>query len=235
MRVEEALNAANVPVKPMRLRFAECVLDPGARELRRREKPVALSPRAFQLLTLLLEHRPRPVSQQQLRDTLWPQTHVGYTSLAQVVAEVRRAIGDDTGVDRRIRTVTRFGYAFVALVVEERPRKAGGVFTLVTDESEYLIPEGETLVGRGGECGIRLPSSRVSRVHARLRAEGERVLVEDAGSKNGTWVNRERREGPALLEDGDEVLFGTFRAVFRRAGASGSTRTGRPRSSGGGR
>jgi pSer/pThr/pTyr-binding forkhead associated (FHA) protein len=72
-------------------------------------------------------------------------------------------------------------------------------------------------------------------VHARLRAEGERVLVEDAGSKNGTWVNRERQEGPALLKDGDEVLFGTFRAVFRRAGASGSTRTGRPRSSGGGR
>jgi DNA-binding winged helix-turn-helix (wHTH) protein len=218
----------------MRLRFAECVLDPEARELRRGARQVSLSPRALQLLTLLLERRPRPVSQGELRDALWPDTTVGYTSLAQVVAEVRRAIGDHGG-DRRIRTVTRFGYAFVAPMVEERPRKAGGAFTLVTDESEYFVPEGETLVGRGTECGIRLPSSRVSRVHARLRAEGERVFVEDAGSKNGTWVNRARREGPALLEDGDEVLFGTFRAVFRRAGASGSTRTGRPPSSGGGR
>ncbi len=219
----------------MRLRFADCVLDPEARELRRGARPVPVSPRALQLLTLLLEHRPRPLSQRELRDALWPSTVVGYTSLAQVVTEVRRAIGERAGVDRLIRTVPRFGYAFVAPVVEERPRRRAGVGVLVTEESEYLVPEGETLVGRGTECGIRLPSSRVSRVHARVRAEGERVFVEDAGSKNGTWVNRERREGPALLEDGDEVLFGTFRAVFRRAGASGSTRTGLPRSSEGGR
>ena len=98
----------------------------------------------------------------------------------------------------------------------------------MTDEGEYLIPEGETTVGRGTECGIRLPSSRVSRVHALVRAEGDRVSIEDAGSKNGTWVNRERQKGSALLEDGDEVMFGTFRAVFRRAGSSGSTDTGLP-------
>jgi len=214
----------------MRLRFADCVLDPEARELRRPEGPIPLSPRAFRLLALLLERRPRPVSQQDLRDALWPDTNVGYTSLAQVVAEVRRAIGDAGGADRRIRTVPRVGYAFVAPVVEERERRPAGVGVLVTEDSEYLVPEGETLVGRGTECGIRLPSSRVSRVHARVWTEGERVLVEDAGSKNGTWVNRGRTEGPALLGDGDEVLFGTFRAVFHRASASGSTSTGRPRS-----
>ena len=194
----------------------------------RRDRPVGLSPRAFQLLALLIERRPRPVSQQELRDALWPATNVGYTSLAQAVGEVRRAIGDTDGADRRIRTVPRVGYAFAAPVVEERARKAAGVGVLVTADGEYLVPEGETLVGRGTECGIRLPSSRVSRVHARVRTEGERVLVEDAGSKNGTWVNRTRREEPSLLEDGDEVLFGTFRAVFHRAGASGSTRTGSP-------
>jgi len=217
----------------MRLRFADCVLDPEARELRRREGAVPLSPRAFQLLTLLLERRPRPVAHQMLRDALWPDTSVGYTSLAQVVAEVRRAIGDADEADRRIRTVPRVGYAFVAAVVEERPRRAAALGVLVTDDSEYLVSEGETLVGRGTECGIRLPSSRVSRVHARVWTEGERVLVGDEGSKNGTWVNRRRLERPALLGDGDEVLFGTFRAVFHRASASGSTRTGRPRSGGG--
>jgi DNA-binding winged helix-turn-helix (wHTH) protein len=211
----------------MRLRFADCVLDPEARELRRGERLVPLSPRAFQLLALLLRSRPKPLSQSQLRDALWPGTHVGYTSLAQVVAEVRKAIGDRTAAARLVRTVPRFGYAFVAPVVEERPGRAA-VGTFVTGESEYLIPEGETLVGRGMECGIRLPSSRVSRVHARLRAEDGRVVIEDAGSKNGTWVNRVRRQGPTILEDGDEVMFGTFRAVFRGAGASGSTRTGMP-------
>src|SRR4030042_2904962 len=98
----------------MRLRFADAVLDPEARELRRGARPAPLPPRALRLLTLLLERRPRPVSQRELRDALWPDTHVGYTSLAQVVTEVRRAIGDRAGVDRLIRTGRRFGYAFVA-------------------------------------------------------------------------------------------------------------------------
>jgi DNA-binding winged helix-turn-helix (wHTH) protein len=212
----------------MRLRFSECVLDPHARQLRRGGRLVPLSPRAFHLLTLLLEGRPAPLSHQQLRDALWPDRHLGYTSLAQVVTEVRRAIGDTSGAPRLVRTVPRFGYAFVAPVVEERSQRATFVGALVTEEGEYLIPEGETTVGRGTECGIRLPSSRVSRVHARVRAEGDRVSIEDAGSKNGTWVNREKQKSPVLLEDGDEVTFGTFRVVFRRAGTSGSTETGLP-------
>lgn len=218
----------------MRLRFADCVVDLEARELRRGARPVPLSPRAFQLLTRLVERRPRPVSQRELRDALWPDTAVGYTSLAQVVSEVRRAIGDRPGPERLVRTLARVGYAFAGSVAEERPRRRASAGVLVTEESEYLVPEGETLVGRGVECGIRLPSPRVSRVHARIRVEGERVLLEDAGSKNGTWINRKRRVGPALLEDGDEVMFGPFRAVFRRAGASGSTRTGGPPAGGSG-
>jgi hypothetical protein len=58
------------------MRFADCVLDPEARELRRGGRDVPLSPRAFRLLTLLLERRPRPVSQRELRDALW-QAHAG--------------------------------------------------------------------------------------------------------------------------------------------------------------
>jgi DNA-binding winged helix-turn-helix (wHTH) protein len=212
----------------MPLRFSECVLDPDGRELRRGGRLVPLSPRAFRLLTLLLDARPRPLSHARLRDALWPDRHLGYTSLAQVVSEVRRALGDAADNPRLIRTVPRVGYAFVAPVVEERPARTAAVGALVTEEGEYLVPAGETTVGRGTECGIRLPSSRVSRVHARVRAEGGRVAIEDAGSKNGTWVNRVRQEGAVLLEDGDEVTFGTFRAVFRRAGASGSTETGLP-------
>jgi DNA-binding winged helix-turn-helix (wHTH) protein len=209
----------------MPIRFHEFTFDGDARELRRGQQLVALSPRAFELLTLLLDSRPRPLSQPRLRDALWPQTHVGYSSLAQLVTEVRKALGDTARAARFIRTVPRFGYAFVAPVIEERSA-AAFIGTLVTDEREYLIPEGACLVGRGVECGVRLPSSRVSRVHARLGAEGGRLWVEDAGSKNGTWVNGERRTGRTLLEDGDEVAFGSFRAVFQYIGPGGSTRTG---------
>src|SRR5512134_3939944 len=103
----------------MRLLFADCVLDADALELRRQGQPVPLSPRGMRLLVMLLERRPRPVSQRELRDALWPQTHVGYTSLAQVVTEVRKAIGDQPGGEGLIRTVPRIGYAFAATVADE--------------------------------------------------------------------------------------------------------------------
>jgi pSer/pThr/pTyr-binding forkhead associated (FHA) protein len=122
--------------------------------------------------------------------------------------------------------VPRFGYAFVGAVVAEGGAAPSFVGTLVTDQREYLIPDGETLVGRGFECGVRLPSVRVSRVHARVQAGDGQVVVEDAGSKNGTWVNGERRQGPTALEDGDKLAFGTFRATFHRISPDGSTRTG---------
>ncbi|HKC13613.1 MAG TPA: FHA domain-containing protein [Vicinamibacteria bacterium] len=215
----------------MGLHFADFLFDREARELRRGREAVPLSPKAFQLLVLLLDNRPNPLSQQRLRDALWPEAHVGYTSLAQVVAELRRSLGDSARTPRFVRTVSRFGYAFSGEVVDEErrgfePTAIRGAF--LAEKREYLVPGGETLVGRGEECGLRLPSTGVSRVHARIRADEKGVWVSDEGSKNGTWVNGERREGPTRLRDGDEVVFGTFRTVFRPVTPGGSTRTGIP-------
>jgi pSer/pThr/pTyr-binding forkhead associated (FHA) protein len=127
--------------------------------------------------------------------------------------------------------VSRFGYAFSGEVVEEErqrfePATIRGAF--LADKREYPVPGGETLVGRGEECGLRLPSTGVSRIHARIRADEHGVWVSDEGSKNGTWVNGEKRQGPTRLNDGDEVVFGTFRTVFRPVTPGGSTRTGIP-------
>src|SRR5512133_249181 len=104
----------------MALRFADCRVDIEARTLERAGESVPLSPKAFQLLLLLLEQRPRALSQAQLRDALWPDAHVGYTSLAQLVTELRRGIGDTDRPPRLVRTVSRFGYAFAEPVVEDR-------------------------------------------------------------------------------------------------------------------
>ncbi len=214
----------------MLLRFGDCVLDREARELLRAGARVPLAPRALQLLALLLESRPRALEQDALRDALWPDSCVGYTSLAGLVAEVRKAIGDSVRPWRYVRTVPRFGYAFAGVVVtEERPQGREVVAAFVTEEREYPVAEGETLIGRGGECGVCLPSAQVSRVHARVRATERAASVEDLGSKNGTWVNGERREGAVDLADGDEVTFGTFRVLYRRDDGNASTRTGSPR------
>lgn len=187
---------------------------------------MALTPKAYDLLALLVEGRPRPMPQAHLRDTLWPDTQVGYTSLARLVSEVRRALGDSARGPASIRTVSRYGYAFAAAaVVEAGATSNGATCALVADDREYTLPEGRIFIGRGPECAVRLPSTQVSRVHAQLAVRGRRATLEDQGSKNGTWINGVRISAPVTLADGDEVLFGTYRLVFRSSGALASTRT----------
>jgi hypothetical protein len=204
----------------MLVRFGDCAFDDQARELRRAGRAVPLSPRAFQLLALLIAASPRALSHDELHRALWPDVFVGYSSLAQLVAEVRRAVGDPS----LIRTLPRFGYAFAAATTPASPAvPVAGV--LVDGEREYVVPAQGTLVGRGVECVVRLASRRVSRVHARLGVDGGQVWIEDAGSKNGTWVNGRRQTGRAVLRDGDEVTVGGCRLVFHRADPDGSTHT----------
>jgi DNA-binding winged helix-turn-helix (wHTH) protein len=217
----------------MRLRFGDCEFDPDARELRRGGRRVALSPKAFALLAALIAHRPRALPHDHLRDVLWPDAHVGYTSLARVVTEVRKALGDAASSQAFVRTVPRYGYAFTGPAVAQaegaETSEVTGRYVLVADDREFVLPEGDSLVGRGPECAVRLVSSQVSRVHAHVRVSGKRAVVEDGGSKNGTWVNGTRIAAPAELVEGDEVLFGTYRLVFRSSGTLGSTRTATPR------
>jgi len=98
----------------MRLRFGAWVFDSGARQLERQGRPVGLSPKAFQLLSILLESRTRALSKEELRDRLWPGTFVSHTSLARVVSEVRAALEESSRAPRFVRTLHGFGYAFSA-------------------------------------------------------------------------------------------------------------------------
>lgn len=65
--------------------------------------------------------------------------------------------------------------------------------------------EREMTIGRDETCDIVIPDRQVSRFHARLALTEEGVLLEDLGSKNGTFRNGERLEDPAILSDGDLV------------------------------
>lgn len=212
----------------MRARFADFVLDTEARELRRGGYRVDLSAKGIELLALLIERRPVAVAQGELRDALWPDVHVGYTSLARVVSEARKALGEaDASL---VRTVPRYGYAFTGEAVIERA--SGTVrsrYLLVAGGSDFVLPAGEVLIGRGPECAVRLASAGVSRVHARVRVRPSGALLDDQGSKNGTWVNGARITGAVALEEGDEIVIGTDRLVFRSSATMDSTRTAAPR------
>lgn len=100
----------------MQLSFGDCVFDQGARTLTRGGRPVEIAPKAYDLLVALLDHRPRPLSKVELHERLWPKTFVSDASLARLVSELRKALGDDARSPRLVRTVHRYGYAFCAPV-----------------------------------------------------------------------------------------------------------------------
>jgi Nif-specific regulatory protein len=93
-------------------------------------------------------------------------------------------------------------YAY--LTVQTGPR-SGATFP--------LPPSGETLLGRGGACQIALADPLCSRVHARIFARDGGWTVEDAGSRNGTFVNGQKAD-EALLGDGHVVRIGGTELCF---------------------
>ncbi len=216
----------------MRVRFGDCIADSEARELTRAGRRVDISPRAFSLLCALLERHPKVVSKGALHDLLWAKTFVGATSLARLVTELRKAIGDDPQGARFIRTVRGFGYAFCGEVGEAPRRSVAAsesplVGYLVWDARQFPLAAGDNILGRADGLAPTIPSTKVSRRHARLRVEGGRATLEDLGSKNGTFLNGERLVGPATLADGDEIEIGPARLIFRAWNPSGSTETAR--------
>jgi len=79
--------------------------------------------------------------------------------------------------------------------------------------ARFLLDSDEVSSGRHPDSDIFLDDVTVSRKHASFRREGDRFLVRDVGSLNGTYVNRQRID-EATLHTGDEVQIGKFRLVF---------------------
>jgi DNA-binding winged helix-turn-helix (wHTH) protein len=213
----------------MRLDFGPFRYDSAAHELRRGEFRVEVSPKAFALLGMMLEARPRVLSHEELHDSLWPDSHVARTSLARLMTEIRHALGDEAGEPRYVRNVHGVGYAFCGdAAPSSDDDSAGAVFScgLVWGRHEIGLREGDNLIGRTPGCVVRIDSPQVSRHHARIRVSGGQATVEDLGSKNGTHVEGARLDAPRRLEDGDTVCVGPALLVFRRGYGPGSTKTG---------
>jgi pSer/pThr/pTyr-binding forkhead associated (FHA) protein len=79
--------------------------------------------------------------------------------------------------------------------------------------SRFLLDEDVVLAGRHPDSSIFLDDVTVSRRHAEFRRTGDTFTVSDAGSLNGTYVNRDRID-TVQLTDGDEVQIGKYRLVF---------------------
>ncbi len=76
-------------------------------------------------------------------------------------------------------------------------------------------------IGRSEECEITLPDRQVSRFHARVSWRDDHFEAEDLESKNGTHLNGQELQAPAVLHDGDEIQIALrFKLAFVDAGAT---------------
>lgn len=199
--------------------FGEFVIDLQTRELRRAGARVDLSPKAFHLLTVLVERRPKALSKSELQDLLWPATFVVEKNLTNLVAEIRAALEDDARHPRFIRTVHGFGYSFCGTVSShpggKSPRVAATPCVLVQSGRLYPLAEGENVLGREGDAATWFDSTSVSRRHARIVVTAGKALLEDLASKNGTFLGDVRVTAPVPLEDGAEIRLGSLLVTFR--------------------
>ena len=201
----------------MRVRFQQFILDSEARQLLEDGKEIHLSTKAFDLLCLLLARRPNVVAKDALLREVWPDSHVVEANLNVLVGEVRRALGDQAQTPRFIRTVHGVGFAFCGSAAEVEQVSAGMRCWLVGRGRNFVLSEGDNIIGRDPSCSIYIDDPDVSRRHAVIRVDSLRksAMLEDLESTNGTLLGRSPVKAPMPLANGDAIHVGSVELKFR--------------------
>ena len=212
----------------MRFDFGELSYDTARMQLRRFDAPIRLTPKAMALLECLIVNRPNVVLQRDLYDQLWPDVIVHHGNLKNLIADLRAALDDHERDGRFIRTVHGRSYAFTDDVLESLGGNGRAPDSrAVLDSGTRRIPlaEGENIAGRALDASLHVDHPSISRRHARILVDGDRVRVEDLGSRNGTFVRGRRIDAPVEVADGDEVRLGFLAFTLRVAARNGESET----------
>jgi hypothetical protein len=215
----------------MRLRFGDCVFDADARQVIRAERPVAVSPKAFELLGLLISSRPNAISKAQIQDRLGPTftfpPRTFRTSSASCAPLSATRLGSQASSAPCPASATPFAHP--PEPKEPRGEQVRGqldaVYTLVWGTREIALDPGTTSSVGGREALIWIDDASVSRRHARISIGPSGATIEDLGSKNGTYVGGRKLHKPSPLVHRDVVTIGPATLTLRVLRHSGSTRT----------
>jgi len=104
------------PSKPQFYEFGTFLLDTIQHALLKEGKPVALTPKTYDTLLVLVQNSGRMLSKDELMKSLWPDSFVEESNLTQQVSMIRRALGESPGDAHFIVTVPGRGYRFTAEV-----------------------------------------------------------------------------------------------------------------------
>jgi DNA-binding winged helix-turn-helix (wHTH) protein len=205
----------------MALRFGDFVFDAERRQVARGDEEIHLPPRTLRFLEALLEEYPRAVDKRELMKRIWPDAVVEESNLKTIASELRAALNDHSR--ELIRTVQRYGYAFGGEVSADEPLSR--TYLLYGDDIRVSLSRAEAIIGRHPGCDVWIDSADVSRQHARISIRPEGILVEDLGSKNGTWIGGKQISEPTELHDGDRLRVGDVTLRFRAPTGNESTRS----------
>ena len=137
--------------------FGDVRVDMARMAAARGDTPIPLEPKAFDVLVYLLQHRDRVVNKDELLDAVWAGTFVTPNVLSRAVAQIRKALGDESDHAHYIETVAKRGYRFIAPVTVTGP---AGVAPVAITESAGMDPS--IPVELSGPQPTNLPPSSIN-------------------------------------------------------------------------
>jgi Tol biopolymer transport system component/DNA-binding winged helix-turn-helix (wHTH) protein len=115
--------------------FGEFRLDTKEKILIRGDEPIALTPKGFELLSLMVENHGRLLKKDELMDKIWADSFVEESNLTFNIRQLRKILGDDAHAPKYIKTVRQHGYRFIAEVRQISAEEK------LKDEAQVSFPE----------------------------------------------------------------------------------------------
>jgi DNA-binding winged helix-turn-helix (wHTH) protein len=207
-------------------RFKHLTYDSERRQLLdANRQPLHLTPKAFELLSLLIERAPAVVTKPEIHKRLWSEVFVTDATLVGLVKELRRVLDDRNPSSPIIRTAHRVGYALCDVERAGESRFTLAAHWIVDEHRRISLHQGENIVGRDPRADVWVDLAGVSRRHARIVIHDAQAEIEDLGSKNGTSVGDKQLTVPYILQNGDGIHVGPARLIYRFSESGGSTET----------
>ncbi len=211
------------------LRFSGFELDVEAYVLRRPDGSVRLEKIPMEILILLVQRAGSLVQRSEIQAMFWgPEVYVERDSaLNTAVRKIRRALGDDAERPRFVETVVGKGYRFIARVDSNSVpwERVFPSHCVRRGKHEFILEAGETTFGRDPNAGVYVDHPSVSRHHACLSISSEGAVLQDLHSRNGTFVDGRKIDGPTKIGHGAIIGLGPITLTFIVMAAPASTQS----------
>lgn len=183
-------------------KFGDFILDVKEKALLRDRKPLAITPKVFELLRVLVENHGHLVEKSYLMDKVWPQSFVEESNLTFSIRQLRKVLGDGIAHPKFIETVPKRGYRFIADVEIQRQSLNGEVEASVINKHSTNEPAERRYV-LWTTAGLLVVLGLVAMAY---RFAGERRG--EAGPPKFTRLTSSGRVGNAVLShDAKYVVF----------------------------